>query len=101
MQRRIAPRSTCQLDSASTPNDATPLGTDGVSYAVRKYGLAAGIDLHPHALRHTMATEYLAATENDLVGLAQVLGHESIQTTSRYTQRPASQLAEATERMVY
>ena len=78
-----------------------PLGTDGVRYLVSKYGVTAGIDLNPHQLRHTMATEYLAATGNDLVGLAQLLGHESIQTTSRYTQRNVDQLAEAAERMVY
>lgn len=78
-----------------------PLGVDGVRYMVRKYGLAAGIVLHPHQLRHTMATEYLAATSNDLVGLAQLLGHESIQTTSRYTQRSIDQLAQAAEHLVF
>jgi integrase/recombinase XerC len=78
-----------------------PLGTDGVRYIVKKYGLAAGLNLHPHQLRHTMATEYLTATENDLVGLAQVLGHESIQTTSRYTRRTFDSLANASERLNY
>lgn len=78
-----------------------PLGTDGVRYIVKKYGLAAGLSLHPHQLRHTMATEYLAATENDLVGLAQLLGHESIQTTSRYTRRSPAQLATAADQLVY
>ena len=78
-----------------------PLGTDGVRYIVKKYGLSAGLDLHPHQLRHTMATEYLAATANDLVGLAQLLGHESIQTTSRYTKRSLDRLAEASQRLIY
>ncbi len=78
-----------------------PLGTDGVRYAVKRYGIAAGLDLHPHQLRHTMATEYLAASENDLVGLAQLLGHESIQTTSRYTRRTLGQLETAAGRLMY
>lgn len=78
-----------------------PLGTDGVRYIVRKYGLSAGLDLHPHQLRHTMATEYLAATENDLVGLAQLLGHESIQTTSRYTRRTLREMETAANRLNY
>ncbi len=76
-----------------------PLGADGIRYLVEKYGLAVGIKLHPHALRHTFATEYLAANNNDLVGLAQLLGHESIQTTSRYTQRGEAQLAVASEQV--
>lgn len=74
-----------------------PLGIDGVRYTVEKYGVSVGIDLYAHALRHTFATEYLAANNNDLVGLAQILGHESIQTTSRYTQRGKSQLSAASE----
>lgn len=78
-----------------------PLGTDGVRYLVKNYGLSAGLDLHPHQLRHTMATEYLAATENDLVGLAQLLGHESIETTSRYTKRTMDRLAEGSQRLHY
>lgn len=78
-----------------------PLGTDGVRYIVKKYGLSAGLDLHPHQLRHTMATEYLGATENDLVGLAQLLGHESIQTTSRYTRRSFERLAIGSQQLSY
>lgn len=76
-----------------------PLGTDGVRYLVKKYGLAAGLDLHPHQLRHTFASEYMNSTENDLVGLAQLLGHESIQTTSRYTQRSLDRLSSSMARM--
>jgi site-specific recombinase XerD len=78
-----------------------PLGTDGIRYMVRKYGISAGIDLHPHALRHTMATEYLSANANDLVGLAQLLGHESVETTSRYTKRDESTLFTASERICF
>jgi hypothetical protein len=44
---------------------------------------------------------YLADNTNDLVGLAQLLGHGSLQTTSRYSLVTQERLAEAAERMRY
>lgn len=35
----------------------------------------------PHTLRHTFATDYLKDHPGDLVGLAALLGHSSLETT--------------------
>jgi integrase/recombinase XerC len=56
------------------------------------------IPVSAHALRHTFATNYLRANPNQLVELAQLLGHDSLNTTAIYTKSSHAQLAEAVEK---
>ena len=73
----------------------------GVRSICRRYAAITGILLHPHALRHTFAKRFLEESQNDLVSLAAVLGHESLETTRRYVQRDQSELARASDSVQY
>jgi len=56
-------------------------------------------DTKPHDLRHTFAHRYLQQHPGDLVGLARILGHESLDTTKIYTQLTSVELAERVEQI--
>lgn len=73
----------------------------GVRSLCDKYAALIGVKLHPHLFRHTMAHQFLADNANDLVALSQLLGHESLNTTSRYCLQQQDKLAEASERLTY
>ena len=65
---------------------------------VRQSGLRAGLlkPLHPHALRHSFATHLLSSGAN-LRTLQELLGHESLQATEKYTHLGIDQLARTME----
>lgn len=65
---------------------------------VRRSGQRAGLlkPLHPHALRHSFATHLLSSGAN-LRTLQELLGHESLQATEKYTHLGIDQLARTME----
>jgi integrase/recombinase XerC len=52
-----------------------------------------------HTLRHTFARTYLTQYPGDLVGLATLLGHSSLETTRLYSEPSTDQLAVRVEQL--
>ncbi len=73
----------------------------GLRAICSKYSAITGVAFTAHKLRHSFAHRFLSQTSNDLVALAQILGHESLNTTARYTKRSEADLAEASESLSY
>lgn len=49
----------------------------GIRALCNKYSAICGFKIHPHLMRHTMAKQFLADTNNDIVALSQILGHQN------------------------
>jgi len=52
-----------------------------------------------HTLRHTFARNYMAEHPGDIVGLASLLGHTSLDTTRIYSQPTSKQLSTRVEQL--
>jgi site-specific recombinase XerD len=79
-----------------------PLGEDAIGRIVGKYATWAKLEgVTPHVLRHTFSYNYLEKTGNDLIGLANILGHDHVTTTQIYTQKPLEALQDAVENVQF
>lgn len=76
--------------------------TRGVAASLKSIGEKVGIPkekMHPHAFRHFFAKMYLKKTK-DVVGLADLLGHGSVDTTRIYLQKSKDEQLQSFNRTI-
>ncbi len=76
-----------------------PLTTRSVGRIVKQIAVAKGLppDVHPHTLRHAFGT-HLLSEGADLRAIQELLGHERLSTTQKYTQLSIQQVMEVYDR---
>ena len=78
----------------------THLTPRGVGFLVKKYARQAGIeDLFPHDLRHRFG--YRMVERVPVHRLAQIMGHDSLDTTMIYNRGTQSDLQQAVESIAW
>jgi integrase/recombinase XerC len=78
---------------------ASRLTTRSVGRIVKRIAVAQGLspDVHPHTLRHAFGTHMLEEGA-DLRAIQEMLGHERLATTQRYTQLSVKHMLEVYDR---
>lgn len=76
-----------------------PLTTRSVARIVKQIAVSKGLppDIHPHTFRHAFGTHMLAEGA-DLRAIQELLGHERLSTTQKYTQLSMTQVMEVYDR---
>lgn len=70
------------------------ISANGVAAMLKRFAIQYNIDpkvMHPHAFRHRFALNFISKKPNEIILLADLLGHSSINTTRIYTRRTAQE----------
>ncbi len=93
----LAPGAACLFPSERT---GTALTERAIGYIVRRYATHARlVDVSPHDLRHRFG--YRMAESVPLHRLAQIMGHDSLDTTMAYVRATASDLQREVEKIAW
>jgi site-specific recombinase XerD len=76
--------------------------TRGIAHRLKDFAKEYGMDakvVYPHSFRHRFAKNFLAKY-NDIALLADLMGHESIETTRIYLRKTANEQQEIVNKVV-
>ena len=76
--------------------------TRGISGQLKKLAIRYGLDpvvVYPHSFRHRFAKSFLERC-NDIAFLADLMGHESIETTRIYLRKTATEQRSIVDKVV-
>ena len=79
-----------------------PISARGISIQLKRYAIQFGVDpevVYPHSFRHRFAKNFLDRY-NDLSLLADLMGHEDIETTRIYLRKTSTEQREIVDRVV-
>lgn len=82
-----------QTEFVFVDKGGVPLEAGGVYKIIKRVGKSVGLNIHPHELRHTFATEFLDAG-GAITDLQMLMGHEQLSTTTIYTSVALGRLRE-------